>query len=157
MAARILLLLETPGPAIWRTGLVSMDNATGTSANLRRFLAEAGIDRRWLAIWNTVPWVIHSGGPNRAPRTSEIRAGLAALPALLPLLTGLRCAVLAGRVAGLAEPVLRAALPDLPVIQVPHPSPTFVCTSPTVPQRIVAGLEQARRLADQSASPSPAG
>ncbi len=41
-AARVLLLLETPGPAIGRTGFVSLDNATGTSANLRRFLAAGG-------------------------------------------------------------------------------------------------------------------
>ncbi len=56
-------------------GFVSMDNATGTSANLRRFLAAARVDRRWLAIWNAVPWVIHGGGPNRAPRRAEIRPG----------------------------------------------------------------------------------
>jgi hypothetical protein len=131
-AARVLLLLETPGPAIGRTGFVSMDNPTGTSANLRRFLAEAGLDRSRLAIWNTVPWVIHTGGPNRAPKPAEIRGGLAALPALLPHLPGLRCVVLAGRVAGLAAPVLG-----------PHPSPTYVCTSPAIPRRIVAGFKEA--------------
>jgi hypothetical protein len=88
LAARVLLRLETPGPAIGRTGFVSMDNPTGTSANLRRFLAEAGLDRSRLAIWNTVPWVIHTGGPNRAPKAAETRGGLAALPALLPHLPG---------------------------------------------------------------------
>ena len=145
VAARILLLLETPGPAIWKTGFVSMDNATGTSANLRRFLAEAGVDRTGLAIWNTVPWVIHTGGPNRPPRTGEIRAGLAALPALLPLLPSLHCVVLAGRVAALAEPVVRAA-GGVTVVRVPHPSPTYVCTSPDVGNRIVAGLKCVSRI-----------
>ena len=158
-AARILLLLETPGPAIGRTGFVSMDNATGTSANLRRFVAASGVARGTLAIWNAVPWVIHAGGPNRVPRAAEIRAGLATLPTLLPLLPGLRCIVLAGRVAGLAAPALMATRPDLILIPVPHPSPTFVCTSPDIPRRIVAGFAQARQHAagGQSASPSPAG
>ena len=144
-AARVLLLLETPGPAIGRTGFVSMDNPTGTSANLRRFLAAAGLDRQEVAIWNTVPWVIHTGGPNRAPKPAEIRGGLAALPGLLPLLPHLRCAVLAGRVAGLADPVLQAA--GLPVLRIPHPSPTYVCTSPDIPVRITEGLAAARSLA----------
>ncbi len=144
VAARTLLLLETPGPAIWQTGFVSMDNATGTSANLRRFLAEAGVDRNGLAIWNTVPWVIHTGGPNRAPKAGEGRAGLAALPGLLPLLPSLRCVVLAGRVAALAEPVVRAS--GLAVVRVPHPSPTYVCTSPDIPLRIVAGLREAGKV-----------
>ena len=150
--ARVLLLLETPGPAIWRTGFVSMDNPTGTSANLRRFLTAAGLDRHHLAIWNTVPWVIHTGGPNRAPKPAEIRAGLAALPGLLPLLPQLRCAVLAGRVAGLAEPVLQAAA--LPVVRIPHPSPTYVCTSPDIPRRITAGFGQARDALTRHAAPA---
>ena len=150
--ARVLLLLETPGPAIGRTGFVSIDNATGTSANLRRFLAAAGLDRQAAVIWNAVPWVIHTGGPNRAPKLAEIRAGLAALPGLLPLLPRLRCAVLAGRTAGLAEQMLQAA--GLPVIRIPHPSPTYVCTSPDIPARIVAGLAAARSLA--SPPPLPA-
>ena len=145
-AARILLLLETPGPAVGRTGFVSADNPTGTSANLRRFLASAGLDRRDLAIWNAVPWVIHTGGPNRAPRSEEVRRGLAPLPGLLPLLPSLRCAVLAGRIAALAEPVLHAAIPGLPVFHVPHPSPTYVCTNPDISRRIVAGFTAAARL-----------
>ncbi len=149
VAARVLLLLETPGPSIGRTGFVSADNPTGTAANLRRFLAEAGLDRRWLALWNTVPWVIHTGGPNRAPRRDEIRQGLAALPGLLPLLPELRCAVLSGRIAALAEP----ALHGLKLVRVPHPSPIYVCTSPDIPRRLVAGFAQAAALA-QSASPS---
>ena len=146
VAARVLLLLETPGPKTGRTGLVSADNPTGTSANLRRFLAAAGIDRRHLVIWNAVPWVIHAGGPNRAPRLAELRLGLEELPGLPPLLPDLRCAVLCGRMASQAEPVLRAVRPGLAVIRAPHPSPTYVCTSPDVPRRIVAAFAEAASI-----------
>jgi hypothetical protein len=143
--ARLLLLLETPGPSIRGTGFVSSDNPTGTAANLFRFLAEAGIARRDTLIWNTIPWVIHAPGAlNRAPRRSEVRRALPCLAPLLACLPRLRVVVLSGRVAGLARDELVAWRPDLPVIAVPHPSPTYVCTAPSVAERIRAGLAQAQ-------------
>ena len=144
--ARLLILLETPGPHIHRTGIVSTDNPTGTARNLRRFLGEAGLPRHERVIWNAVPWVIHSGGLNRAPRTGEIRDGLAALPPFLALLPRLRAAVLAGRVAGMAADAIAEARPGVAVLRMPHPSPTYVCTSPDVPRRIAAALAEAATL-----------
>ena len=144
VGARCLLLLETPGPAIVRTGFVSCDNPTPTAGNLRRFLRDAGLPRDALLVWNAVPFVIHApGAKNRAPRAPEVRAGVALLPGLLPLLPELRVCVLAGRAAGAAAPVLRAERPELPLLEMPHPSPTFVCTSSEVPRRIVAALRTA--------------
>lgn len=145
-AARLLILLETPGPRIGETGVVSIDNPSGTAHNLRRFLAEASIAQRDLLLWNAVPWVIHADGPNRAPRPAEMRAGLASLPPLLGLLPGLRAVVLAGRIAAMAEPVLQAARPGLPTFRMPHPSPTYVCTSPNIPRRIAAALRDAAAI-----------
>lgn len=144
--ARLLLLLETPGPHIRRTGIVSADNPSGTGRNLRRFLAVTGLPRWERVIWNAVPWVIHAGGPNRAPRTAEVREGIAELPEFLALLPRLEVAVLAGRVAGLAAPLIRAARPGAAVLAMPHPSPTYVCTSPDVPRRIAAVLAEAAVL-----------
>ena len=140
--ARLLLLLETPGPAITRTGFVSADNPTGTGRNLRRFCAEAGLRRQDRLIWNTVPWIIHDGGRNRPPRAAEIREGLAELPALLRLLS-LRVVVLSGRVAARAEDLIPAGVA---VLTMPHPSPTITCTSPAIPARIRAALAQAAGL-----------
>lgn len=158
--ARLLLLLETPGPAITRTGLVSRDNPTGTAANLFRFLREAGIARRDTLIWNAIPWVIHEEGAlNRVPRRSELNAASPWLGPLLDCLPCLAVAVLAGRFAGEARGALEGLRPALPVIAVPHPSPTYVCTSPTVRERILAGLGQAAEVLDGShtASNSPPG
>ncbi|MFL1463063.1 uracil-DNA glycosylase [Roseococcus sp. DSY-14] len=146
-AARMLLLLETPGPRTGPADRVSRDKPTPTGANLRRFLAGSGIARADMVLWNAVPWLIHApGARNRAPRAAEIRAGLGFLPALLEALPRLRVAVLAGRVAGLAEPVLAAARPGLPVLRMPHPSPTICCTSPAVPARIREALAEAAAL-----------
>ncbi|RVU15836.1 uracil-DNA glycosylase [Methylobacterium oryzihabitans] len=144
VGARLLLLLETPGPATGRTDFVSRDNPTGTAANLFRFLGQAGIARADTLIWNAVPWVIHApGARNRAPRAGEIRAARPYLGPLLDLMPRLAVAVLSGRVAGGLRPDLAAARPGLPVIDVPHPSPTYVCTSPAVAERIAAGLAEA--------------
>ena len=145
--ARLLLLLETPGPSIGCTGFVSRDNATGTAANLFRFLNEAGIARRDTLIWNAVPWVIHAPGAlNRAPRRSEAAAAEPYLAPLLALLPRLAVVVPAGRFAQAAAAPLSTLRPDLPVVPIPHPSPTYVCTSPSVRERILAGLIQAKSL-----------
>ncbi|MGU3664659.1 uracil-DNA glycosylase [Methylobacterium sp. A49B] len=150
VAARMLLLLETPGPAVLRTGFVTRDSANGTAANLFRFLAEARIARADTLIWNAVPWLIHAAGAlNRAPRRAEVAAGALYLAPLIDLLPRLAVAVLAGRFAGEAAPTLAALRPDLPVIRVPHPSPTYVCTSPEVPARIRRGLAEAAEILDR--------
>ena len=142
--ARLLLLLETPGPSIGRTGFVSRDNATGAAANLFRFLNEAGIARRDTLIWNALPWVIHAPGAlNRAPRRTEAAAAVPYFAPLLALLPRLAVVVPAGRFAREAVAPLSALRPDLPVVPIPHPSPTYVCTSPSVRERILVGLAQA--------------
>ena len=154
--ARVLLLLETPGPGAAPLRFVSRDNPTGTGANLRRFLGEAEIARRDLVIWNAVPWIVHApGARNRAVRVGEVRDGLAMLPGFLRLLPDLRVVVLSGRVAGMAEPVVHAARPEAAVLRMPHPSPTVVCTSPQVPARIQATLAEAAALLDQQVTAQP--
>ncbi|MCJ2066563.1 uracil-DNA glycosylase [Methylobacterium sp. J-088] len=152
VGARMLLLLETPGPAVLRTGFVTRDSANGTAANLFRFLAEAGLSRADTLIWNAVPWLIHAEGAlNRAPRRAEVVAAAPYLAPLLDLLPHLAVAVLAGRYAGDAAPAITALRPRLPIIRIPHPSPTYVCTAPEVPTRIRRGLSDAAALLDRSA------
>ena len=91
-----------------------------------------------------MPWVIHAPGAlNRAPRRAEARAAEPYLAPLLDLLPDLRVIVLAGRFAGDCAPALGALRPDLPLVAIPHPSPTYVCTSPEVSARIRRGLAEA--------------
>ena len=137
VGSRVLLLLERPAPAVRRIGLVSRDNATPTARNIRRFAEAAGLPRRSTLIWNAVPWMDDDpSAGNRAPRPEEIRAGLLWLPPLLALLPQLEVVVLAGRVARMAAAALRPG--PLTVLEMPHPSPTIVCTSPRIGQGIVA-------------------
>jgi uracil-DNA glycosylase len=145
--ARLLILLETPGPRVLGTGFVSRDNPSGTSANMFRFLTQAGIARSDTVIWNIVPWLIQTPGErNRNPSRLEVAEGLAHLPDFLDLLPRLELAVLAGRKAEAAMGLLKARA--IPCLTMPHPSPTYVCTSPDVALRISACLGKAsERLA----------
>jgi hypothetical protein len=145
--ARLLILLETPGPGDGGERFVSRDNPTGTARNLTRFLADAAIARADTLLWNTVPWIVHEpGARNRPLRRGEVRDGLAVLPGFLAQLPHLCVVVLAGRIAREAEPVIAAARPDLPILSMPHPSPTIVCTSPSIPAAIRATLARAAAI-----------
>jgi hypothetical protein len=150
-AAEMLLLLETPGPRMPEDPIVSRDKPGGTGANLRRFLEAARIPRHRMLIWHVIPWVIHEpGARNRAPRVRELRAGLEWVPPLLDALPRLGVAVLAGRFAAAAEPTIRSSRPALPVLTMAHPSPTIVCTSKAIPDRIMAALTHAGAILRQA-------
>jgi uracil-DNA glycosylase len=145
--ARLLILLETPGPKVLGTGFVSRDNPDGTAANLFGFLAQAGIARSDTVIWNIVPWLIQTAGErNRNPTRAEVAEGLCHLPDFLDLLPRLELAVVAGRKAEVAVGLLETR--RVACLTMPHPSPTYVCTSPDVALRISACLAKAsERLA----------
>lgn len=145
--ARCLILLETPGAGMTAADTVSRDNPTGTARNLTRFAEAAGLAREATLLWNVVPWIVHEpGARNRPVRRSEIAAGIALLPDLLDLLPRLEVVVLSGRPAAAAEPAIRRHRPDLRVLTMPHPSPTIVCTSPAIGQRIAATLAEAAAI-----------
>ena len=114
-AARVLFVLEKPGPGIHPDGFVSRDNDTPTAAAIRAFMAQAGLPREETVLWNVVPWWNGTTTVTGAERA----AGVKALAGLLPLLPGLDTAVLVGRMAGAA----RGVLGSLRVLASAHPSP----------------------------------
>lgn len=146
--ARILMLLETPGPRGGPIRFVSRDNSTGTARNITRFCDAAALARRDTVLWNVVPWLIHApGARNRAPTRTETAAGVALVPSLLPLLPHLRAIVLCGRAASDAAPLLAERAPKLRILRMPHPSPSYVCTDPRIASHIVETLIKAAELA----------
>lgn len=61
--ARMLLLLEAPGPKATRerggSGFISPDNDDATAKNMWQLLREAGVDRQVEVVtWNVVPWYV---------------------------------------------------------------------------------------------------
>lgn len=144
--AGILILLETPGPGNAPIRFASTDNPSGTAANLRRFLKQAGLKRHQWLLWNAVPWIIHApGARNRGVEHTEIQQGISLLPGLLERLPDLRVVILAGKVAAKAEPVVRTVKPAAEVFTMPHPSPTYVNTRPEIAGQIQSVLCEAGR------------
>lgn len=150
VGARLLILLETPGAGMTAADRVTADNRSGTARNLTRFLGEAGIARADRVIWNVVPWIVQRPGVRNRPLTrGEIAEGAATVPALLDLLPALRAVVLAGRPAAAAGPAVAAHRPGVALLEMPHPSPTIVCTSPAVGERIRAALARAAAVLEE--------
>lgn len=122
VGARVLFLLEKPGPMTGPSrpgrvgsGFVSRDNDNPTAEATHRFMLEAGLPRRDTVIWNMVPW--WNGTIAITPR--ERLDGAAELPNLMALLPRLHTAVLVGRTAARARPLLGG----LRLLESAHPSP----------------------------------
>ena len=146
--AEALFLLEKPGPTtLAGSGLVSRDNDNATAEAIAVFSDRAGFERRRTVLWNAVPW--WNGTIKVTGR--EIAAGLAALPCVLACLPSLRLAVLIGRTAGRAGPMLAAR--GLAVVRSAHPSPNVRAGYPALWRAIPDRWREARELLDRLPSP----
>ena len=156
--ARVLLLLETPSRAGgYTTGLISIDNDDTAAANLWRGLDAVGLDRRFVLVWNAVPWYVGSADKIRSPTPAEITAGLAWLRHLLDLLPGLRVVVCFGRAAARAVLPLRSELAarGLTLLEAPHPSQrVYNRPGAQARERVHAALATAAEFAGAEASPA---
>ena len=132
VGARILLLLEAPGPkatggngprpASRGSGFVSPDNDDQTAQNMWSLLHEAHIDRRReIVTWNVVPWYVGDGTRIRAVSARDLIESRSALGELLDLVADLRVVVLLGRKAAQGWRSAAPAL-GLATIEAPHPS-----------------------------------
>ena len=105
--ARVLLLLEAPGPKAVESGFVSSNNPDPTARNLWHLVHNAEIDRTDTLIWNIVPWYVGSGKQIRPVNNSDVKQALPYLKDLLALLPRLQMVVLVGRKAQSAAPKIR--------------------------------------------------
>ena len=119
--ARVLFLLEAPGPKAKSSGFVSSNNPDPTAKNLWNLIHNAGIARADTLIWNIVPWYVGSGTKIRPVSRTDIQQALPYLKDLLALLPRLELIVLVGRKAQLAEPQIRQ-LTSLPFCHTYHMS-----------------------------------
>ncbi|MBC7807089.1 MAG: uracil-DNA glycosylase [Akkermansiaceae bacterium] len=120
--ARVLFLLEAPGPKAVVSSFVSRNNPDPTARNLCELLSGAGIARRDTLIWNIVPWYVGDGqGRIRPVNPADIRAALPYLDGLLKRLPNLMRIVLVGLKAQSAAKSIRALTP-VPFFATPHPS-----------------------------------
>jgi hypothetical protein len=148
--ARVLNLLEAPGPKAVRSGFISRNNPDETAKNSFELHRDAGVPRRWAVSWNIVPWYIGTGTKIRPAKSEDIADATRCLERLLGLLTNLRAIVLVGRKAQRAEGRIQRLRPDIKMFRSPHPSPLFVNNAPGNRGKILSVLRDVRIFLEQS-------
>lgn len=109
--ARVLFLLETPGPRAVGTRFVSRDNPDPTARNMGSVLDEAGFLRSDVVLWNVVPHYVSSPDKSRNVSAAQIREAVPDCQAFIDELLGgnLAVVVFCGRSAQRARSLLRLA------------------------------------------------
>jgi hypothetical protein len=99
--ARILVLLETPGPRAVESGFVSRDNPDPSAKNIGKVLDAAGFARSDILLWNVVPYCVSNA------TAAHIREAIPASQAFIDRLQKLVAVVFCGRSAQRAQKSLR--------------------------------------------------
>jgi uracil-DNA glycosylase len=100
-SARVLFLLENPGPratSAGGSGFDSADNRDETAANFFRMRDEASLPRDRLVAWNAVPWYQPDGDRTANATRQDVVSALPWLVRLIGLLPELRLVVTMGPV-----------------------------------------------------------
>lgn len=129
--ARVLFLLEKPGPKTSRkgrdgSGFISRDNDDQSAAHSFVFHQQSGIDRRDTILWNIIPWW---DGAIKFTRSQE-QLGLERARELLSLLPRLDTVVLVGNTAHKVERKLGRQ--DLRILKSAHPSAQVKAFNPAL-------------------------
>jgi len=119
--AKVLFLLEAPGPKAVGSSFISRNNPDPSARNLCGLLQRAGIARGDTLLWNIVPWYVGDGGRIRAVNKDDIQQSSPYLKELLSLLPRLKVIVLVGQKAQSAKNQIRQ-LTNLPIVHTHHPS-----------------------------------
>jgi hypothetical protein len=144
--AKVLLLLEAPGPQAKGSGFVSSDNADETAKNIWTMTRAVGLDRSDCLLWNSVAWYVGTATRIRPVRASEVRESADALRSLLGQLAELRCVALVGGKAQLARATVEQSRPDVKIVEMPHPGLSFINRKPENRALVLEGFRQAARL-----------
>ncbi|MFF0905411.1 UNVERIFIED_CONTAM: uracil-DNA glycosylase [Kocuria sp. CPCC 205316] len=153
-AARVLVLMEAPGPATVAAGdlgFSSEDNPDPTARTFRALREESGLARGDCLRWNVVPWALRDeGGRQRPPRVEDLVEAGPALRELVGALPELRVVVTFGAPAltGMMRLLTVEEPPRLlPVLGVPHPSLRNGHRRAETRQRILVALRTAAAAA----------
>lgn len=117
--ARILFLLEAPGPQAVRSGFVSRDNPDPSARNLRQLLAP--LPRHETVLWNIVPWYVGTGQRIAPVGRADLECSRPYLERLIRLLPAMVMVVMVGRSAQQATKDL-AQFWSGPIVEMCHPS-----------------------------------
>ena len=142
--AKVLILLETPGPKAVTSRFVSRDNSHPSARNLGRVLDDARLARADVVLWNVVPQCVSTTEQNRNVCAADVRDALPALQAFIDQLPKLAVVVFCGRSSQRASN--HVELPSrVQVLKTFHPG-GMAYNRPTYRADIHATFEKARRL-----------
>lgn len=142
ISARLLFLLEAPGPKAVKSGFISRNNPDETAKNFFLFNEKAGIKRSDSIIWNAVPWYLGTGTKIRPAKPSDVHEANEWLIKLLKILQGIEYVVIVGKKAIYAEKVIHNILPSAEIFRIPHTSPMCVNRNPVNRSNIIHTLCQ---------------
>lgn len=151
MHARVLFLLECPGPrsTVGRgSGIICADNNDLTAANFFTIREEAGLARDQLVNWNIVPWYLPDGTRTANATRADVKDAAPWTDRLIRLLPVLRLVITMGapaRDGWMRYLTSRLDTPLVPILAVPHPSPRRLNTDPDARPQILTAM---RRAAD---------
>lgn len=97
--ARVLLLLESPGPKAVVSGFVSRDNPDPSARNMGRALDQAGLRRSDVLLWNIVPYCVSTAEQNKNATMADVRRAARYTSQLFDLIPALKVIVFCGGVA----------------------------------------------------------
>ena len=131
--------MEAPGAKAVKSGYVSFENNDGTAKNFRNQLAAAGVERKDVAIWNTVPWYIGNEEQTRirAAKGADVKMGLAYLVDAISAVENLQCILLMGGAARLAH-IHLSQYSTARILSCHHPSPRAMNASPEKAEENIA-------------------
>ena len=120
-SAKVLFVLEAPGPGAVKSGIISVNNNDPSARNFSKQMQEAGIEPEQIAIWNIVPWYIGNGAKIRAANAADIKEGASWLAEVINAMPNLETIVLVGEKArGAHVAISQHAV--MPILSIHHPS-----------------------------------
>ncbi|MEK9201370.1 MAG: uracil-DNA glycosylase [Patescibacteria group bacterium] len=131
IAAKVLFVLEAPGPKAVESGFISRNNPDPSASNFYNMSVEAELPRENTISWNIVPWYIGNGDKIRPAGKSDIEEGKQWFFELLRLLTSLEYIVLVGAKARSIHPWLSSRT-DARILSCHHPSNRVKASSPNL-------------------------
>lgn len=145
----ILFLLESPGPQVRKSRLISLFNKDQSAANLRNQLAEAEAPLEEILLWNVVPWISANGSSFDTPSSSEIAEARPYNIMLFDVFENLSTIVFVGRSAQKEIPFYSGHA-SLRLLAAHHPSAQAMCR---VPQREIENVAVFGRLRESHCKP----
>ncbi|AMY20237.1 MULTISPECIES: uracil-DNA glycosylase [Nocardiaceae] len=156
VSARVLVLLESPGPKTVRAGgtmMCSFDNPDTTNPALKSAFDRAGVDRTSCVKWNVVPWaVLDPDGHPAAPTSSILADSAPFLQEILVRLPDLEVVLVLGAKAldgYMRTTTLSAPARLVPVVAAPHPSARNAHATAVARQRLINAATSVAAHLDQ--------